>query len=269
MGFSAYLAATALVLASPAAAGAGARVYSLDQCADQYVLALTPPGQIAALSPRADDPDSYLRRRARGLPRRRAALEPVLASGATVVVRYWGGDNQLTTALERHGVRVVRIEDAQDFAGVRRNIWSVAAGTGNPIAGEALVKRLDLQLAQARRPLRGRSALYLTSGGFTAGRDTLIGAMLAVAGWSNASARSGFQPVGLERLILVPPRALVLGYFDAASIATQRWAFGRHAVVRTLARRTPAAALPASILGCPAWFAAEGATRLSAARLAP
>ncbi|MDP1778630.1 MAG: ABC transporter substrate-binding protein, partial [Brevundimonas sp.] len=34
------------------------RVMALDQCADQYVLALRPDAELA-LSPRADDPDAW------------------------------------------------------------------------------------------------------------------------------------------------------------------------------------------------------------------
>ncbi|HEX8232628.1 MAG TPA: ABC transporter substrate-binding protein [Caulobacteraceae bacterium] len=253
----------ALAAAAPGAALAGERVYSLDQCADQYVLALVPRGDIAALSPRADDHDSYLRRLAGGLPKGRAALEPVLASRAHVVVRYWGGDLQLMAALRRRRVRVVTIDDAQDFAGVRRNVRSVAQALGRPAAGEALVKRMDGQLERTGRGGGGRNGLYLTSGGFTAGPDTLIGAMLAAAGWRNAAGRPGFQPVRLERLVISPPQALALGYFDPASLAAQRWAFGRHRVVRELASTRPAMALPSSILGCPAWFAADGPALLA------
>lgn len=259
---AAILLFTAAVLAA-SDAGARERVYSLDQCADQYVLALVPRREIAALSPRVDDADSYLRRYASGLPQGRAALEPVLASGATVAVRYWGGDEHLTAALRRRGIRVLRIEDATDFDGVRRNIRSVSISLGAGSRGEALVRSMDRRLAAARHKGKGEPAHYLTSGGFTAGQGTLIGAMLQAAGWRNAAGRAGYYPIGLERLVLSPPQTLVLGYFDAASLATQRWAFGRHKVVRRLAGRRPAVALPSTILGCPAWFAADGAGLLA------
>ena len=60
--------AAALALAGPAQAAP--RVMSLDQCADQYVLALSPREAIVGVSPRVDDRDSYLRARAAGLPQR-------------------------------------------------------------------------------------------------------------------------------------------------------------------------------------------------------
>jgi iron complex transport system substrate-binding protein len=253
----------ALLIAAPAAAGP--RVYSLDQCADQYVLALVPRGDVAGLSYRADDADSYLRDQARGLPKGRIGLEPILASRAQVVVRYWGGDPLLLRALERRGVRVARIDDAQDFDGVRANMRAVARALGQEAKGEALVRRMDAQLAQARGAGRGRSALYLTSGGFTAGPDTLVGAMLAAAGFNNVAGRMSFEPIALEKMVLSPPSALVLGFFDHSALATQRWAMGRHRIAQKLIREHALTSLPASILACPAWFAADGPARLAAA----
>ncbi|MGZ8370939.1 MAG: ABC transporter substrate-binding protein, partial [Caulobacteraceae bacterium] len=91
------------------------------------------------------------------------------------------------------------------------------------------------------------------------------GAMLASAGFRNEASRPGFEPVPLERLILTPPVTLALGFFDSASLATQRWAFGRHRVVRRTMRGRTVAALPSGILGCPAWFAADGPALLARA----
>ena len=58
------------------------RVLSLDQCADQYVLALAPDAELA-LSPRADDPDSWMRDAAIG----RRRVRPTLEAGDL-----WAGD---------------------------------------------------------------------------------------------------------------------------------------------------------------------------------
>src|SRR5450432_4272725 len=103
-------------------AAAGPRVYSLDQCADQYVLALSPRADIVGLSRRATNGDSYLRAQVGALPRRRATGESVLAAAPAVVVRWWGGDERLLADLRRRGVDVVVIDDAADFPGVRANI---------------------------------------------------------------------------------------------------------------------------------------------------
>ena len=256
--------ALAVLIASPAAAAP--RVVSLDQCADQYVLALSPRSAIAGLSKRADDADSYLGVQARGLPQQRATLEAVLAARPQIVVRYWGGGPAMVRALEHRGVRVVAIDEADTFDQVRADVRKVAAALDAGPAGEALVAGMDRKLAASRGAWGGRRALYLTSGGFTAGKGTLVDAILDAAGLGNAARRSGFQPAPLESLALDPPSAVVRGFFDAALDAFQRWSPGRSQVLRRVVRDRTLVSLPGSELGCPAWFAADAAAQIAAAR---
>jgi iron complex transport system substrate-binding protein len=254
-----------LALSLVGTAHAGPRVVSLDQCADQYVLALAPRGDIAGLSYRALAADAYLRARARGLPRRRADLESVLASRPEVVVRYWGGDELMARRLASGGVRVVKIDDADDFAGVRANIRRVASALGSAGKGEALIARMDAQLAAAKGAWRGRRALYLTPGGFTAGQGTLVGAIMAAAGLGNAAASAGYGPVSLERLAIDPPDGLVLGFFDPASNRAQHWWITPHGALGRIGSGRTLASLPGALLGCPAWFAGDAVGELAAA----
>jgi iron complex transport system substrate-binding protein len=248
-------------------AAAGPRVVSLDQCADQYVLALAPRADIAGVSYRATAPDSYLRAAAAGLPRRRASLEAVLAARPQLVVREWGGDALMLRRLKARGVTVAQIDDAPDFAGVRANVRHVAAALGQVEGGEALVRRMDNELAQASGAWGGLRALYLTPGGFTAGRGTLVGAILASAGLRDAAAGPDFAPVSLERLQLEPPDGLVLGFFDPASMRATRWSIGPGGAMRRIANGRVLASLPGALLGCPGWFAADAS--LALARAAP
>jgi iron complex transport system substrate-binding protein len=254
--------ALALSFVAPASA---ARVASLDQCADQFTLALADPHDIVALSNRADDADAYLAAAARGLPRRRVTLEALLAVRPTLVLRYWGGDPRLVAALTARGIRVVTLDEAADFAGVRRNVRIAAAALGAPWRGEVLIRRMDAQLAAGQGAWHGRGGVYLTSGGYSAGPGTLIDAMLRGAGIANQNPRPSFSAISLEQLVLNPPAALALGFFDPAGAGLARWSPGRHRVVAETIRSRPSVALPASILACPAWFAADGVARLSAA----
>jgi iron complex transport system substrate-binding protein len=261
--------AGALALFS-AVAGSGAiaspRVMSLDQCADQYVLALAPRASIVGLSTRAGARDSFLRSESTGLPRRRASSEAVLAAGPQVVVAYWGGDPRLSALLARRRISAIRIDEASSFDGVRANVRKVAAALDERARGEAVVARMDAQLAAARGAWGGRSALYLTPSGFTAGPGTMIDAILTGAGLGDAAGRPGFGPVSLEHLVVDPPSALVLGFFDAFGIAEQQWGPGRHGLLAAMARRRAIATLPASELGCPGWFAADAALALARAK---
>ena len=241
---------------------------SLDQCADQYVLALAPRAEIVGVSKRATNDDSYLRALAAGLPERRATLESVLAARASVVVTYWAGDVRLPTELARRGVSVAQIGEAHDFAGVRVNVRQVAAALDRRAAGEALIAAMDAKLAASRGAWGGARALYLTPGGYTAGQGTLIGAMLAAAGLASAAPGGGYAPVSLEALVLRPPAALVLGFFSDLANGRQLRSIPGQRYLDVLPPRRVIASLPGSMLGCPAWFAADGALSLAKARSA-
>ena len=262
---AALIAVAALAL-WPGAASAATRILSTDQCADQYVLALAPRSAIVGLSKRALNADSYLRGEAAGLPERRPDLESILAVRADLVVRYWSPDGDLPAALRRRGVGVVQIDEAHDFAGVRANIRKVAAALGRGPAGEALIARMDRSLAQSRGAWGGARALYLTPGGVTAGAGTLVGAILGAAGLVSAADGPGYAPAPLERLALDPPAALVLGFFRDLAGGRQHWTIAADGYLRDLVRRRTIASLPGSVLGCPAWFAADGALALAKAR---
>lgn len=257
-----FTAAVAVVWISglTGAQAAPLRILSVDQCADQYALALAPDA-VLALSPRADDPDSWMRSVANGHPRLRPTLEAAIAFRPDVVIRYWGGDTRLLASLEARGTRVVQIDDASDMAAVRDNLRKVSTSLGQPARGQALLARMDQRLAVAsQRGARG-SALYVTAGGFTSGGGTLIDAILRAAGFRNAAGFQGFGPVSVERIALKPPRRFVFGFFDQLR-ADWRGA-GRHPVMRRAAENRTAARLPASVLGCPAWFAADAAAMLA------
>jgi iron complex transport system substrate-binding protein len=262
----ARLAALALAaFAAGPAFAAGLRVASTDQCADQYVLALVPRAEIASLSTRALNPDSYERALAAGLPERRATLEALLAEQPTIVVSYWTPEARLPDALRRQGIAVVHIDEASDFDGVRASVRKVARALGEVPAGEALVARMDARLAAANGRWGGARALYLTPGGFTAGEGTLVSAIMQAAGLRNA-ARPGYGPVSLEALVLDPPAALVLGFFVDLANGQQHWMVTDARRVEALTGRQPIASLPGAVLGCPAWFAADGSLALAQAR---
>ena len=262
---AALLAGLVAGLAAVAGPAAAQRVMSLDSCADQYVLALAPRATIVGVSPRAEAPDSFLRARAAGLSKRRTTLEAVLGARPDVVIRQWGGDARLTAAMSRRGVRTVSLGDATDFDGVRVNVRQVAQALNRQAAGETLLARMDADLARAAGAGKGRSAFYLTPGGYTAGPDTMIDAMLRGAGFTNVSTQPYFSPAPLEQMVLNPPKAVVLGFFDLTRAGADRWGPGRHAALRKATKGRVIASLPGAMLGCSAWFAADGARALAEA----
>jgi iron complex transport system substrate-binding protein len=261
----AFGAALAAGLALAGEVMAAPRVMSVDSCADQFVIALSPRDAIVGVSARADDPDSYMREQARGLPLRRATTETVLALRPDVVVRYWGGDARLSEALARRGVAVVRIEDAQDFDQVRANVRAVAGALDQRAKGEALIAGMDARLARSKGAWDGKPAMYLTPTGYSSGGGTLIDAMLRAAGLTNLVSGPAWEPIPLEAIVRGPPSAFVLGFFSRLSGLTTRWGPGRHTVLQKRLPGRTIASLPGAQIGCPAWFVGEGVETLALA----
>lgn len=246
-----------------AAFAAAVRVFSADYCADQIALSLAAPEQIAALSVDADKDFSFRRAAAARYPMVRADAEEVLASRADVVLRFWGGDD---ARLKRLGVKVVSLEYASDFDGVKNNIAIAAAALGRDREGAALIADIDRRLsALAKRGPSGRSALYVTPGGVTAGAGTMIDAIFTAAGVGNVAAEQGlsyWRPLSAEALVADPPDLMVAGFFSATSERVNHWSAARHPAMRRLIAETDHVDLATDALSCPGDFSLNAAEAL-------
>ncbi|MFZ5616411.1 MAG: ABC transporter substrate-binding protein [Pseudomonadota bacterium] len=238
----------------------GPRVLSADYCADQFALALADRGQIAALSVDAEKDFSYLRDQAAGLRQTRAEAEAAVASRADVVLRFWGGD---AARFERLGLAIVTLDYAADFEGVKANIRKTAIALGQIYRGEALIDETDRRLAVlAARGAAHQSALYVTPGGVTAGKGTMIDAILNAAGVGNVAAEQGLSywpALSAEALIADPPEFIVTGFFSSGSERVNHWSATRHPALKNTLGGTARIDLPADVLACPAWFSLDAA----------
>jgi iron complex transport system substrate-binding protein len=197
------------------AAEAPQRVVSFNVCADQLVVALADPAQIAGLSPYATDPTvSTVTEQARKFRKLNWQAESTIPLNPDLVlVGSW--DRSLTQRLLRAlGFRVVAVDVIADLAAARAQIRSVAALLGHPDRGEALIAEIDAaqrRLAQAGRGAAS-TALLVGNGGYTVGPQSLAAALMKEAGLKAPSGApagyGGFVP--LEKLIELRPDVLVV-----------------------------------------------------------
>jgi iron complex transport system substrate-binding protein len=239
------------------------RVFSADFCSDQLVLALSERSAIAALSLDAGRPFSHRRDEADGLPRARPDLENLLASEADIVLRYWGGD---PARFERVGIPTVTLAYAADFEAVKRNVRTAALALHQESRGEALIETIESRLKRlADRSTKGRRAFYVTPGGVTAGKGTMIDAIFQSAGLVNLAADEGLEgwpPLPAERLIASPPELIVAGYFDDAA-AEDHWSPARHPAFRRIFSDVPTIHLSQDVLSCPGEGSLDAAEALA------
>lgn len=259
----------ALVVWGASAAAEPRRVVSFNLCADQLVLALADPGQIAGLSPYAREPDlSAAAEAARAFPPTGGTAEEALALGADLV--FLGPRDRLATGqlLAGRGIRVERVPIATSFADARRIIIETAALLGHPERGAALAARLD---AAAAAPVRGPTALPYERRGYASGPGTLLGDALVRAGFHHALPGAGFGGfVSLEAMVALRPDVLVLNG-PAARADDQGSALLAHPALARLYPAERRIVVPDVLTVCPGPGLIEAVAQLAAARkvLAP
>jgi iron complex transport system substrate-binding protein len=198
-----------------AATAAPRRIVSFNICADQLVVALADPGQIAGLSPYAADPTlSAVAEEARAFRRIAWHAESTIPLDPDLVLvgpRDRSATQRLLSAL---GFRVVEVDFVSTIAAARAQIAQVAALIGHPERGAALVARLDDargRLAGVPKP-KASTALLVERSGYTEGPASLAAGLIAEAGLRPpAGAPAGMGGyVSLESLIVMRPDLLVL-----------------------------------------------------------
>lgn len=185
---------------------------SINQCADQLVLALLPPARIASVTWLSRDPaTSAMAAAARRVPANNGSAEEVLRTRPGLVVA-GAYTTPATRALVRKlGLPMLEIGAADDFPAIRAQIRQVARAVGAVPRGEALVAHLDAGVARlaAERGPPIRVAAW-DSAGFAAGPGSLYATLLDAAGAENVGADAGAAP-GVETLLRLQPALLVRG----------------------------------------------------------
>jgi iron complex transport system substrate-binding protein len=206
----------ALLLASPAMAAPPQRIVSINLCADELLLALADPGQIAGLSVYATDPTlSFTAEKAAAFRHDAASAETVVGLNPDLVLAGRYTKRATRDMLGQLGYRVELLDAARSIADSEKLIRQVAALVAHPDRGEALIAEIDAARARAAAAAPGNhpSAAIYQRRGYVTGGDTLSGELLSIAGFVNGGAplagtSGGFVP--LERMIAAPPDYIVV-----------------------------------------------------------
>lgn len=231
----------AMLLAAGSAAADGVpratayprRVMSISQCTDELVLALLPRERIASVSWLARDPGlSLLSGPARRVPVNHGLGEEVLRDAPDLVVAGTFTSTATRALLKRLGWPLLEVGPADSIADIRATTRQVARAVGEPARGEALLARMDAQLADlARHPGPPLRVAAWDGGGFGAARGSLFDTLLTLAGATNVAAEAAARGGGpdSEVLLAAAPALLVRGGEGGGDLRT---AVAQHPVVR-------------------------------------
>jgi len=249
--------------AHPAPPEGPRRIVSLDFCADQYVLKFAARENILALSRDAEAEYSYLRNEARGLRKVYARAEDILVLRPDLVVRTYGGGQNITGFLERAGVPVLQIGFANDLAGVKRIVLETSTGLDAKQKGKAVIAEMQARIDRLSIRDDQLTVLYLSSKGATAGRNTLIGDLINHVGFENFQREPGWRSLPLERLAYETPDIIAAGFFETSDLASDIWTPVRHPVAQRRMRGATMVSIPGAWTSCGAWFNLDAAEALA------
>jgi iron complex transport system substrate-binding protein len=204
------------LLAPPATAAPPHRTVSINLCADELLLTLADPGQIAGLSVYATDPTlSFTAEKAAAFRHDASSAETVVGLNPDLVLAGRYTKRATRDMLSQLGYRVELLDAARSIADSEKLIRQVAGLVGHPERGEALIADIDAarSRAEAAAPPQHPTAAIYQRRGYVTGGDTLSGELLSIAGFTNGGAplagkSGGFVP--LERMVATPPDYVVV-----------------------------------------------------------
>lgn len=205
-------------LAGPAMASPPKRIVSLSLCADQYLLMLADPSQIAALNRFSHDPSmSWGVAKARRFPAIRGSAEEMLMLKPDLVLSSGFGTPAALAVLRSRDVKIVDLSWDDNLASIERTTRQVAALVGHPERGEALIATMHKRLAaMGPPPGRGRIAAYYQRRGYVSGQGTLIDELMRRAGLVNLAGAPD-RPMlparlSIEQMAMARPDFLIVNH---------------------------------------------------------
>lgn len=213
-----------LTLAMPAAAAPPRHVVSLNLCADQFLVALADPGQIAGLTRLSHMANmSPIASQAGRFPTIGSSAEALLVAQPDLLLTGWPGQ---ADAAVRAGLRtrIVTVPPANSYADIAAQVRLVADAVGHRERGEALIRAMDATLASIPKTGRGRVAADYQRRGYLSGAGTLMDDMMRRVGLVNLATRLGLPPLAnlpLEQFVAHRPDFLITGAGPARDLGSQ------------------------------------------------
>lgn len=257
------LCASLMLVAAIAPAGNLPTALSVDNCADQYLLALAERVQIVAVSQDAQQDFSYHAAVARGLPRIHASSEELISLKPDVVISSWGWSARDRQLPEQHGIAFVQMRFGHSPEVIAENLRRVALALNQSQSAEEIIERMEERLVRAQQRAQriavaeNLTVAYVTPSGATSGSDTLVDSVIRMSGLRNVVADRGYEGwryLDLEQLVSDNPDMLVASFFELGSQDTDNWSISRHNVMKKLLSTKPVVYLPSRYLGCSAWY---------------
>ena len=214
------------------------RILSGVLASDEILTALVPPERLAGVTYLVDEPglSDVARLLPPELPRIHAEAETMLALRPDLVVLASYTRATTVRLLAAAGIPVVRFQWYRSFADIMDSIRMLAAAVGADGNGARLIDDMRRRIADVEGRARGLPrprVLYYGGGGYSAGEDTLIDAMITLAGGHNVARDVGLQGqarLPLEIAVNLRPEVVLVSEWERITGGNRAAAFLHHPV---------------------------------------
>lgn len=189
------------------------RIVSLNLCADQYLMAIAEPAQIAALTHNARDRAmSAGATTADHLPVTRGSAEDVLTLKPDLLIAS-PSRRAGTRATLKGRFPVLELPPAKSYTDIVRQTREVATAIGRRERGEALIREMDTSLAKLPTKRAHGVAAYYQRRGYLTGAGTLVDELMMRVGLINLATKLGkpaLSRVSLEEMTAARPDYIIV-----------------------------------------------------------
>ena len=214
------------------------RILSAVLASDEILTALVPPERLAGVTYLVDEPglSEVAKHLPPDLPRIHAKPETMLALRPDLVVVASYTRAATVRLLVSAGVPVVRFQWYRSFADIMNSIRMLAAAVGADGSGARLVDDMRRRIAAVEERTQGLTrprVLYDGGGGYSAGQDALIDAMITLAGGHNVARDAGLRGQGrlpLEVAVSLRPEVILVSEWERSTDGNGAAAFLHHPV---------------------------------------
>lgn len=214
MGFVVLLAAAFFLMPGPSAHAS--RFASTNLCADELLLKLADPEEVAAVTViRGDRESEEILRDHPHIRRIRGEAEELLDLNVTRVFTGPVANPAAASMLQKLGIPVTEIPVAVDLDSIAGMVRRFAVEIGHPERAQALLRPYEEIFKRKQLSPGAGRALFWDAGGHTSGSGTFEHAVLEAAGLENAAAASGIEGnawLSVEEVIFMKPDYLILRY---------------------------------------------------------
>ncbi len=246
------------------------RIVSMNLCTDQILLLLVPYERIVSVSALSVDPhSSYMVDVAKKHNTNHGKAEEILPLNPDLVLASGYAARPAVELLRKLGHRIKVLPMANDIAGIRNNISTLASLVGEEEKGAKLIEQMDRRIARIQAQFTGtrKTAIFYQPRGYTSGNNTLQNEALRLAGWENVAANSGiegYSNIGLEELLVAQPTQIFTSsYAPGTSSMAQRQL--QHPVIRILTHNRPMVEIDYKLWICDGPMIADAIEALAAA----